>query len=145
MVDNSEVFETCVEPVVNQCLDGFNGTIFAYGMTGSGKTYSMQGSENEIGIIPLAAEQIFTRVKRESLLSKHYKISCSYLEIYNERIFDLLNPDSSNKLKQSSYSNSSINNSNSNNTDELKIRNDTVYGVKEELISMQDHHVHMQS
>ncbi|OWB60008.1 hypothetical protein B5S29_g873 [[Candida] boidinii] len=130
MVDNSEVFETCVEPVVNQCLDGFNGTIFAYGMTGSGKTYSMQGSENEIGIIPLAAEQIFTRVKRESLLSKHYKISCSYLEIYNERIFDLLNPDSSNKLKQSSYSNSSINNSNSNNTDELKIRNDTVYGVK---------------
>ncbi|GMG08816.1 hypothetical protein B5S30_g718 [[Candida] boidinii] len=134
MVGNSEVFETCVEPVVNQCLDGFNGTIFAYGMTGSGKTYSMQGSENEIGIIPLAAEQIFKRVAKESLLSKHYKISCSYLEIYNERIFDLLNPESSNKLKQSSYSSSSIglssNNSSSNNTDELKIRNDSVYGVK---------------
>lgn len=73
-------------------MDGYNGTIFAYGQTGSGKTHTMSGSGSsweERGIIPRAFSQIFDLIEKR----KHqvqYKLQASYLEIYNECGYDLL-------------------------------------------------------
>lgn len=63
--DQEQVFETVAKPVIDNCLDGYNGTIFAYGQTGSGKTYTMSGGEKwpERGIIPRVLTYIFQQFK----------------------------------------------------------------------------------
>lgn len=58
---NLDVFEI-VKPIVNAAVNGFNGTVFAYGQTSSGKTYTMMGNAEELGIIPLAVEHMFNAI-----------------------------------------------------------------------------------
>ena len=70
---------------------GFNATIFAYGQTASGKTHTMLGTPNEPGIIRDAVEQIFRHIE-ENRETKQFLIRVSYIEIYNEKICDLLTP-----------------------------------------------------
>lgn len=84
--DNLEIYNSLVKDMVQKVIEGFNATIFAYGMTGSGKTHSMSGTDKELGLIPLAIQEIF------ELISEKVEIKVSYLEIYNEKINDLLNP-----------------------------------------------------
>lgn len=98
----TELYKRTGEPVASSCLEGYNCTIFAYGQTGSGKTYTMQGGrldcfENELedskGLQPRVLEHIFNRLKAEaSEAGLEYLVKCSYFEIYNEQIIDLLNP-----------------------------------------------------
>ncbi|KAG0210540.1 Kinesin-like protein kif15, partial [Mortierella sp. NVP41] len=86
--------------IVEQCVKGYNGTIFAYGQTGSGKTYTMQGPSNmtsvgkhgERGIIPRCLEYLFELIAKEEQMVSSVKYLCkaSYIEIYNEMIYDLL-------------------------------------------------------
>ena len=71
-------------------MEGFNSVIFAYGQTASGKTYTLTGSEDEPGIIPRAMKDVFAFIKGTS--TREYLLRCSYLEIYNENINDLLAP-----------------------------------------------------
>eukprot|EP00041_Stephanoeca_diplocostata_P030020 m.898505 g.898505 ORF g.898505 m.898505 type:complete len:1335 (-) comp23674_c0_seq8:177-4181(-) len=96
-----EVFGLVGRVVLNNCMRGYNGTIFAYGQTGSGKTYTMTGPMDENdniirekrGLMPRCFEHLFSMVSRETLKrgnSVKYLVTCSFLEIYNERIFDLL-------------------------------------------------------
>ncbi|KAH9249850.1 hypothetical protein BASA81_012341 [Batrachochytrium salamandrivorans] len=80
-----DLFTQVAEPIVQSSMTGVNGTIFAYGQTSSGKTFTMQGSEQEPGILRLAASKLFAPSDRWS-----YQISVSYIEIYNERVKDLL-------------------------------------------------------
>ena len=86
-----EVFDHVAGPVVNSCLDGFNGTIFAYGQTGSGKTYTMSGGDSwdDRGIIPRVFSYLFEQLE-ERRTGTEFQIFASYLEIYNENGFDLL-------------------------------------------------------
>ncbi|KAH7281878.1 hypothetical protein KP509_35G000500 [Ceratopteris richardii] len=89
-----EVFEKVARKVVMGALDGYNGTIFAYGQTGSGKTFSITGGAERYvdrGIIPRAISLIYSELGNRSDYT--YTIHFSYLEIYNENGFDLLNPD----------------------------------------------------
>lgn len=88
------VFEKCVEPLLDSVLDGFNATCFAYGQTGSGKTYTMLGPEDSPGIMFRALQGIFDRIAHSTSNSSdyEYKIILSYLEIYNENIRDLIQP-----------------------------------------------------
>lgn len=91
-----ELYEETVRPLVSSVLDGFNGTIFAYGQTGTGKTYTMEGSKVEHekrGIIPRSFEHIFNQIGRSE--NMQYLVRASYLEIYQEEIRDLLHPDQS--------------------------------------------------
>ncbi|KAK2586457.1 hypothetical protein KPH14_010732 [Odynerus spinipes] len=91
-----ELYEETVRPLVSSVLDGFNGTIFAYGQTGTGKTYTMEGSKMEHekrGIIPRSFEHIFNHIGRSE--NMQYLVRASYLEIYQEEIRDLLHPDQS--------------------------------------------------
>ena len=69
-------------------MEGYHGTVFAYGMTGTGKTFSMQGTATSPGVIPLAITDIFSYIRETP--SREFLLRVSYLEIYNEKIHDLL-------------------------------------------------------
>jgi hypothetical protein len=87
----SQIFRTAALPIVDSALSGFNGTIFAYGQTGTGKTHTMDGGDGEQqGIIPRSFEHLFNSI-RETGQTK-YLVQVSFLEIYQERIRDLLAP-----------------------------------------------------
>lgn len=94
-----EVFDYGVSGIVKDVLDGYNGTVFAYGQTGSGKTFTMMGADidNEElkGVIPRITEQVFTSIV-ESDASLEYLVKVSYMEIYLERIRDLMAPQNDN-------------------------------------------------
>lgn len=85
----TEVYESSVKAMVNHMLCGFNVTIFAYGQTGAGKTFTMEGNHIEHGILQRSFRQIFQYTEKE----KRYKciVQCSYLELYQGQIRDLLN------------------------------------------------------
>jgi len=84
----AQLFETCSKDVVESFCNGINGTVLTYGQTASGKTYTMQGDGRVKGVIQLAVDAIFTNIGMQED-TKHI-MSVSYLEIYNERIYDLL-------------------------------------------------------
>ena len=95
-----QIYQDSAYSIVESVLEGYNGTIFAYGQTGSGKTYTMEGNlkkPQDRGIIPRAFDHIFEGLQATS--GKQYLISCSFLEIYNEEIRDLLSANISNKLQ----------------------------------------------
>jgi hypothetical protein len=93
----SRVYETTAQEVVASSLQGYNATIFAYGQTGTGKTYTMEGFESEErGIIPRAIEQIFGHVAQYASPRTRFLVRASYLQIYNETISDLLKPERNN-------------------------------------------------
>ncbi|XP_033000479.1 kinesin-like protein KIF6 [Lacerta agilis] len=88
-----EIFEAIAKPVAECALAGYNGTIFAYGQTGSGKTFTITGGAerySDRGIIPRTLSYIFHQLQKDS--SKVYTTHISYLEIYNECGYDLLDP-----------------------------------------------------
>ncbi|XP_051880626.1 kinesin-like protein KIF3C isoform X2 [Pristis pectinata] len=96
----SDLYDETVRPLVDSVLQGFNGTVFAYGQTGTGKTYTMQGiwaDQEKRGIIPNAFEHIFTHISRSQ--DQQYLVRASYLEIYQEEIRDLLSKDQNKKLE----------------------------------------------
>jgi len=98
-VAQEEVFEY-VKSVISNATLGFNGTVFAYGPTGSGKTFTMSGSSSNFnyrGIIPRAITRLFQELGGK--VDYESKVSISYLEIYNEIIFDLLSPIPANEQK----------------------------------------------
>ena len=84
--------------MVESCFDGYNGTIFAYGQTGSGKTFTITGGAERYadrGIIPRTLSYIFGRINKNTTHS--YSINVSYLEIYNNSGYDLLDENHSSK------------------------------------------------
>ena len=86
-----DTYEVSAREIVHSVLEGYNGTIMAYGQTGAGKTYTMSGGSQNYkfrGIIPRAISQIFNEV--QSRLEFSYVVKVSYAEIYNELIYDLL-------------------------------------------------------
>ncbi|KAM5234088.1 kinesin-like protein KIF15 isoform 2-T2 [Hipposideros larvatus] len=94
------VFSAVAKGIVESCMSGYNGTIFAYGQTGSGKTFTMMGpsesdnfSHNLRGVIPRSFEYLFSLIDREkdkAGAGKSFLCKCSFIEIYNEQIYDLL-------------------------------------------------------
>ncbi|PSS19699.1 Kinesin-like protein [Actinidia chinensis var. chinensis] len=84
---NQTVYELLTKDIIHAAVEGFNGTAFAYGQTSSGKTFTMNGSENDPGIIHLAVKDIFTKIQMTN--DREFLIRVSYMEIYNEEINDL--------------------------------------------------------
>ncbi|XP_062297994.1 kinesin-like protein KIF22 [Scomber scombrus] len=90
-----EVFLSSVKPVLPHILNGQNASVFAYGPTGAGKTHTMLGSSEQAGVIPRAVREVFDLVRaRDEEEGWDYSIGMSYLEIYNEKVLDLLSPNS---------------------------------------------------
>lgn len=93
------MYDAAAKPIIDSVLDGFNGTIFAYGQTSSGKTHTMQGPNIEDielqGIIPRMVRTVFTRIENASA-DIMFSVHVSMVEIYNERIKDLIDPSKDN-------------------------------------------------
>ncbi|XP_029618649.1 centromere-associated protein E isoform X8 [Salmo trutta] len=83
-----QLYQELAKPLVVSTVEGYNGTIFAYGQTSSGKTFTMMGSSLTPGVIPLAMEDVFHTIK--TCPKKEFLLRVSYLEIYNETVTDLL-------------------------------------------------------
>jgi len=91
-VNNEEVYSHTVHDLIKPALSGINACVFAYGCTGSGKTYTMLGTPEDTGIGILTIRDMFQQIQEDS--EKIYDIKISYVEIYNEAIRDLLTPSS---------------------------------------------------
>jgi len=89
-----EVFVESVKPVLKHLLTGQNASVFAYGPTGAGKTHTMLGSSEQPGVIPRAVREVFSLVRAQEAQQDgwEYAVSMSYLEIYQEKVLDLLCP-----------------------------------------------------
>ena len=95
-----DLYAETFAPLVDSVLDGFNGTIFAYGQTGTGKTYTMEGIKNDAenrGVIPNSFEHIFSHIAKSE--NQLYLVKASYLEIYMEDVRDLLAKDQTKNLE----------------------------------------------
>eukprot|EP01083_Nonionella_stella_P036397 99324_1 len=92
-----QVYVDCIKPLVTSFLEGYNATVIAYGQTGSGKTYTMGtlGLQEACGVIPSAIQDMFFALSRTK---NDYKVKCSFIEIYNEEIKDLLDPHTSKQM-----------------------------------------------
>lgn len=89
---NKPIYTTVARSHVQAAMEGYNAVIFAYGQTASGKTFTLSGDDAEPGIIPRAMRDVFAFIRRTP--TREYLLRCSYLEIYNEAIHDLLAPPS---------------------------------------------------
>ncbi|KAG0495953.1 hypothetical protein HPP92_000644 [Vanilla planifolia] len=96
-----DLFNQSISPIVSEVLEGYNCTIFAYGQTGTGKTYTMEGGGKkakngefppDAGVIPRSVRQIFEELEAQCA---EYSMKVTFLELYNEEITDLLAPDES--------------------------------------------------
>ncbi|KAL8686427.1 MAG: hypothetical protein Q9218_007115, partial [Villophora microphyllina] len=103
--DQAMIFDDVVTPLLDEMLQGYNCTIFAYGQTGTGKTYTMSGdmSENTMGllsdaagVIPRVLHALFTKLEADEVESS---VKCSFIELYNEELRDLVAVDDTTKLK----------------------------------------------
>ncbi|CAO0800622.1 unnamed protein product [Mucor circinelloides] len=101
----ADVYQSCIQPLFDQFVNGYNATILAYGQTGSGKTYSMGTSTTadlsaeHVGIVPRFAENLFNWVECQQNQcdnNTQYSVKVSFLELYNEDIIDLLNTNNKN-------------------------------------------------
>jgi len=92
------VFDVIAKDVVESAFEGYNGTIFAYGQTGSGKTFTITGGAERYadrGLIPRALSCIFGRIKKNT--THQHSVNISYLEIYNNAGYDLLDENHASK------------------------------------------------
>jgi len=105
-ISTPEIYHVIARPITRAALNGYNGSVFMYGQTTSGKTFTMLGTPKSPGILPCTLRDIFNEVNKN--LTHTYKVRISYLEIYNENINDLLVPGSTG----------------------LKIKDDKEFGVK---------------
>ncbi|KAI5684405.1 hypothetical protein M9H77_05633 [Catharanthus roseus] len=90
---NLDVYKRSIHSTIAGVVQGLNATIFAYGSTGSGKTYTMVGSQDDPGLMVLSLKTIFELIKSDNS-SDAFEVTCSYLEVYNEVIYDLLEKSS---------------------------------------------------
>ncbi|KAF2666028.1 kinesin-domain-containing protein [Microthyrium microscopicum] len=123
--NNSKVYDSAAKRLVRRVMEGYHGTVFAYGMTGTGKTFSMQGTASSPGVIPLAITDIFSFIRETP--QREFLLRVSYLEIYNEKIHDLLTTPVAGPNGQPTQQ------------EEIKLREDSKRGVyatplKEEIV-----------
>lgn len=88
---NADIYEKTARALARKVVEGYNACCFAYGATGAGKTFTMMGSLDVAGVIPLTLDDVFAFME-ENKEETNFKVSMQYTEIYNEKIKDLLNP-----------------------------------------------------
>ncbi|KAI6222768.1 Kinesin-like protein [Aphelenchoides besseyi] len=105
------VFEKVAKRILDGCLEGYNGTIFAYGQTASGKTYTMYGANHDdpefqtkMGIVPRSVQFLFDELDKRKETSEdeifNYQIKASFVELYKEELIDLLDPKMKPKIRK---------------------------------------------
>ncbi|KAK2531773.1 Kif16b [Columba guinea] len=95
-ITNLKVFKNLGTDVIRSAFEGYNACVFAYGQTGSGKSYTMMGNAGDAGLIPRICEGLFSKISEKTKRNEaSFRTEVSYLEIYNERVRDLLRRKSS--------------------------------------------------
>ncbi|XP_038672586.1 kinesin-like protein KIF1A isoform X14 [Scyliorhinus canicula] len=96
-----QVYQDIGEEMLQHAFEGYNVCIFAYGQTGAGKSYTMMGKQEkeQQGIIPQLCEDLFARINDSANANLSYSVEVSYMEIYCERVRDLLNPKTKGNLR----------------------------------------------
>ncbi len=89
-IGQDEIFQKTTKFLIEGVMTGFNATVFAYGSTGAGKTYTMMGEEYNDGVMLLSIQELFNQIDLVSS-EQDYQLKISYIEVYNENIKDLLN------------------------------------------------------
>nr|CAI5855001.1 unnamed protein product [Callosobruchus analis] len=97
----AEVFQETTLSLINSLMDGCNCSVFAYGATGAGKTYTMTGTQETPGITFLTMKELFNKCEELST-TREFELNITYLEVYNELVKDLLNPGSPLNLREDS-------------------------------------------
>ncbi|ESO00704.1 hypothetical protein HELRODRAFT_192579 [Helobdella robusta] len=92
--DQVKVYTALAQPLLNKVFEGYNACLFAYGQTSSGKSYSVMGHGNDVGIVPRFCGELFQRIQNNSDDNVIYNVEISFFEIYNEKIHDLLGSSS---------------------------------------------------
>ena len=90
----AQLYDGCVRDIVDSAMAGMNGSVFCYGQTASGKTHTMKGDPSQPGLLSLAMQHVFAAIERR--MCDKWLLRVSYIEIYNERIRDLLEPSNDN-------------------------------------------------
>ena len=131
------IYDTTSKDIIQSAMDGVNGTIFAYGQTSSGKTFTMRGTKECPGIIPLAVKDVFKFIEMNP--EREFVLRCSFMEIYNEEIRDLL----ASAVSTSSSSIAALNKQKK----KLRIYDDPqrgvfVDGLKEEIVTSYEQVLH---
>ncbi|XP_055841364.1 kinesin-like protein KIF18A [Episyrphus balteatus] len=98
---NEDLFEECTMPLVESVMNGYNCSVFVYGATGAGKTFTMLGSEDCRGLTYLTMQELFNKIGDLSETRK-FDIGVSYLEVYNEQVMNLLTKSGPLKLREDS-------------------------------------------
>lgn len=88
--DQPEVFDEVGKPMLQRFLRGESCVLFAYGMTNSGKTHTIQGYNNNPGLLPRIVDSVLEKVSSDSTNNSYFDLHVSMLEIYQEKVFDLL-------------------------------------------------------
>ncbi|KAH8343411.1 hypothetical protein KR059_010197 [Drosophila kikkawai] len=96
---NQDLFEECTAPLVDAVLAGYNCSVFVYGATGAGKTFTMLGSEEHPGLTFLTMRDLFEKIQAQSDVRK-FDVGVSYLEVYNEQVMNLLTKSGPLKLRE---------------------------------------------
>ncbi|KAK2172609.1 hypothetical protein NP493_947g00027 [Ridgeia piscesae] len=97
---NQEIVFNCLgKDILERAFEGYNACILAYGQTGSGKSYSMMGTNEQKGIIPRLCDALFDQIKEKEANDLGFKVEVSYMEIYNEKVRDLLDPKGRHNLR----------------------------------------------
>ncbi|EDV97647.1 kinesin-like protein KIF18A [Drosophila grimshawi] len=97
--NNENMFMECTAPLVDAVLDGYNCSVFVYGATGAGKTFTMLGSENCPGLTFLTMRDLFDKIQEQQETRK-FDVGVSYLEVYNEQVMNLLTKSGPLKLRE---------------------------------------------
>lgn len=92
-----DVYAKTTKPLLDSIIDGYNATVFAYGATGCGKTHTILGTPQDPGVIYLTLKELYERIDQLSD-ERVFDVTVSFLEIYNETIRDLLNPETPTKM-----------------------------------------------
>ncbi|XP_004488354.1 kinesin-like protein KIN-8A isoform X2 [Cicer arietinum] len=119
-----EVYSTSTSELVEGVLQGRNGTVFCYGATGAGKTYTMLGTVESPGVMVLAIKDLFRKIKTRSCDGNH-AVHLSYLEVYNETVRDLISPGRSLVLREDKQVMTLLQQGNRNRTTEPTRANET--------------------
>ncbi|EDW73593.1 uncharacterized protein Dwil_GK16568 [Drosophila willistoni] len=98
---NEDLFEECTAPLVDAVLNGYNCSVFVYGATGAGKTFTMLGSDVYPGLTFLTMRDLFEKIQSQQELRK-FDVGCTYLEVYNEQVMNLLTKSGPLKLREDS-------------------------------------------
>lgn len=99
LASNEDLFSECTKPLIQSVLEGYNASVFVYGATGAGKTFTMLGSEDLPGITFLTMKELFKHIQNQEE-EKKFDIGISYLEVYNELVMNLLSKSGPLKLRE---------------------------------------------